>query len=62
MALLDDDVGPPAGLLDFRENGGRSTDFVIVDEVSVKGEGLRSKVKDGVSDGSRRSWPFDETL
>lgn len=60
MALLDDTVGLTAWLLDFRESGGRSTDSIIVDEVSVKGEGLRSKVKDGVSDGSRRSWPFDE--
>jgi hypothetical protein len=55
MALLEDDFGPATWLLDFRESGGRSTDFGIVDEVSVNGEGLRSKVKDGVSDGSRRS-------
>lgn len=62
MALLDDAVGPAAWLLDFRESDGRSIGFVIVDDVSVEGEGLRSRVNDGVSDGSRRSWVLDETL
>ena len=59
-SLVDDDpLGLEAWLLVDLEIGGRRARWVAVDEVSVEGDGLLSRVRAGVSDASRtKVWLF----